>query len=199
MLGGVTAKSLTTGTVNLTASEVQNGMLRMTGALTGNIVIGPGPGVTMVGFYYWENLTSGAFSITLANAIGSVTLPQSRRGVVWVDATNGPRIMSIVGSSTADVVPAGYCMPFYNASVPPGWTGIALGADYVARLVTNGSGGTSGGSQTFSTVFGYTATGSTTLTLSQIPSHQHTYQDYYVANAGQGTTGGGGTSTGRSW
>jgi len=174
MLGGITSKSLTNVDVDLTQAEAQNAMLRLTGTLTGNVDISPDVGVTMIGFYYWENLTSGSFSVTFTNSAGSVTLPQSRRGVMWIDETNGPRIVSIVGSSTAETIPATYGVAFYNASVPAGWTAVAMN-DRAIRIVTNGGGGSIAGSVAFSTLFARTATDSHTLTLSQIPNHQHDY------------------------
>lgn len=173
MLGGITSKSLTNVNVALTASEVQNGMLRLTGTLTGNVVISPDAGVTMIGFYYWENLTSGSFSVTFTNSAGSVVLTQSRRGVMWVDTTNGPRIMSMVGSTGPDLIPTGHAIPFYNASVPTGWT-VIVANDYAVRIVNNAtSGGTGGGSVAFSTLFGRTATDAHTLTINEIPAHFH--------------------------
>ena len=173
MLGGVTSKSLTNVNVALTQSEANNAMLRLTGTLTGNVVISPDAGVTMVGFYYWEHITAGGFTVTFTNSAGSVVLPQTRRGIMWVDTTNGPRIVSIVGSGTADVLPTSTSIVFYNATVPSGWVGQVLDVDYAVRLVGNGFGGTSGGSVPFTTAFGRTATDSHTLTVAEIPSHSH--------------------------
>lgn len=186
MLGGITSKSLTNVNVALTQSEADNAMLRLTGTLTGNVVISPDAGVTMIGFYFVENLTSGSFSVTLQNAAGSVVFPQSRRGVVWIDTTNGPRIMSIVGSSTADSLPTGTRVIFYNTSVPSGWSAVAVN-DYAIRVVTNGGGGTAAGSVAFSTLFARTATDSHTLTLSEIPSHGHSVDEYTIANFAGGS------------
>lgn len=194
-LGGVTSLTVASTAVDLTQAQAQNAMLRITGTLTANVVISPNSGVLMIGFYYFENLTSGAFTVTFTNSAGSVVIPQGRRGTLWVDTTNGPRVVALVGSDLADALPTGTRVVFYNASVPTGWTAISLsGSDYLVRLVDNGGGGIGGGTLSFSTVFTRTTTDNTTLTLAQIPSHSHNYDDYSVANAGQGTTGAGGIS-----
>lgn len=173
-LGGTTSKSLSSSNVLLTQSEAQNGMLRLTGTLLANVQVAPDAGVLMVGLYCFSNTTSGSFTVTFANSAGSVVLPQARRGLLWIDTTNGPQILGIAGSGTADPIPAASSMPFYNTSVPSGWTAVALN-DRSIRLVNNGSGGSTGGSVPFSTLFGRTATDGYTLTVSDIPSHTHTY------------------------
>ena len=131
MLGGVTTLALSATTPQLlTQTQAQNALLRCTGVLLAHIVISPDTGVLMQGFYYFENLTTGAFTVTFTNSAGSVVLPQGRRGVMWVDTTNGPRVMSSVGSSQNDIIPAGSVMPFYNAAAPTGWTIVSSLNDY---------------------------------------------------------------------
>lgn len=174
MLGGVTSLSLSSTTPQLlTQTQAQNALLRITGALLASIVVSPDTGVLMQGFYYFENLTTGNFSVTFTNTAGSVVIPQSRRGVMWVDTTNGPRVMSSVGSSQTDILPAGTVMPFYNTAVPTGWTAVAIN-DYNLKIVSSGSGGVTSGSVDYSTLFGRTATDSHILTIAEIPPHTHT-------------------------
>lgn len=180
-LGGITSLSLSSSNVALSSSDTQNGMIRMSGTLTANVVVSPDTGVLMTGFYYWENLTSGSYSVTLTNSAGSVALPQSRRGVVWIDTTNGPRIVSIVGSSAADPIPVGTVMLFYQTAAPTGWTQVVSLNDYAMKIVS-ATGGITLGSVSYSTVFGYTETGSHTLTTSEIPSHQHGQNDGTLYN-----------------
>lgn len=172
----------------MTQLQCQNGMLRCTGTLTGNIVISPGVGVLWNGIYCWENVTTGNFSVTITNSAGSVALPQGRRGLVWLDTVNGPRIIAIAGSSTADAVPAGSVVPFYNNAAPSGYTIVSLN-DYALKVVSS-SGGVASGTVAYSTLFARTATDPHTLTLDQIPSHSHS-QTTYTANAfaGGGFTG----------
>lgn len=195
-LGGITTLSLTSVNVTLTQLQTQNGMLRMTGTLTGNVVISPDVGVLMTGFYYFENLTTGSYSVTLTNSAGSVALPQSRRGVVWIDTTNGPRIVSIVGSTAADPIPVGTVMLFYQNAAPTGWTISAALNDYALKIVSS-AGGVTSGSVAYSTLFARTATDSHTLTTDEIPSHTHSWGTSNPLNATSGASGsasGGGTT-----
>jgi hypothetical protein len=69
--------------------------------------------------------------------------------------------------------PSGTRMSFQQTSAPTGWTKDTTAAinDSIIRLVTGSV--TSGGSTAFSTWNAQTATGSTTLSISQIPSHDH--------------------------
>ena len=85
--------------------------------------------------------------------------------------------------STAAVtsIPSGSYVLFYQASAPTGWTQYTSINDYALRIVS-GSGGSTGGTTAFSTVFanqtptinvsGLSA-GATTLNSTQIPSHTH--------------------------
>lgn len=182
MLGGSSSISLSSSNVLLSQTQAQTALLRLTGTLTANVVLSPDAGVLMTGFYYFENLTTGSFSVTLSNSGGSVVLPQSRRGIVWIDTANGPRIIAIVGSSSADPIPVGTVMLFYQNAAPTGWTIDATLNDYALKIV-NGSGGVVTGSVPYSTLFGRTATDSTTLTSNQIPSHQH-----FIASTDTGAT-----------
>lgn len=172
-LAGVTTKSLSATNVALTQAEANNGMLRLTGTLTASIVISPDAAVLMLGMYYWENLTTGSFSVTVTPAAGSsVVLPQSRRGTMWID-TNGARLCSVVGSSNADVIPVGTIMPFYQNAAPAGWTINSSLNDYGLRIVSS-SGGVTSGTVNYGTLFGRTKTDSHTLTTAEMPSHTHT-------------------------
>lgn len=180
MLGGVSTFTLTNVNVSLDfdasgGGDVQNAMWRITGTLTGNVVMSPAVGnatTYFVGFFYFENLTTGNFSVTVQNAIGSVVLPQGRRGVFFIDSTNGPRIVALVGSAAADVIPAGSRTLFYNASAPSGWTAVTM-SDYGMKIVNDGGGGVVVAGTAYSTVFGVSATGSTALTVAQLPAHEH--------------------------
>lgn len=152
--------------------------MRFFGTLLANIVVSPAVGDATTyfnGFYLFENITTGSFTITLQNGSGSVVLPQGRRGVFYISTTNSfaPLLVSCVGSGTADPLPAGSRTLFYNASAPSGWTAVALN-DYAIKTVTNGSGGVTSGSVAYSTLFARTVTDSFTLTLNEIPSHTHT-------------------------
>ena len=105
--------------------------------------------------------------------------------------------------------PAGTRMSFQQTSAPTGWTKDTTAAinDSILRLVTGSV--SSGGSTAFSTFNGQTATGATTLSTAQMPSHTHTVGGTtnassnigsgFMASSGtsvsSGATGGGGSHT----
>lgn len=152
-MGGKTVLSLSSTTPQLLSqTQANNGLLRLTGALLANIVISPDAGVTMSGFFFFENITTGNFTVTFTNAGGSVVLPQSRRGVMWIDTTYGPRILAVGGSGSADPIPVGTTMVFYQTSVPTGWTLSTALNDCAIRLVST-TGGSTGGVTGFTTAF----------------------------------------------
>lgn len=68
--------------------------------------------------------------------------------------------------------PATTAMLFWQAAAPTGWTKSTTHNDKALRVVS-GTGGGNGGSSSFSTVFGKTATDGTTLTTGTIPGHTH--------------------------
>lgn len=193
-LGGITALSLASTTpIALTQTQCNNGLLRMTGVLLASIVVGPDTGVTMSGFFFFENLTTGSFTVTFTNTGGSVVLPQGRRGVLWIDTTYGPRVLSSVGSSQTDIIPAGSVQPFYNTSAPTGWTIVALN-DYALKIVS-ATGGVTSGTVDYSALFGRTATDSYTLQIADMPAHTHTFSGNNAPTGGAGSGGGGGSTT----
>jgi hypothetical protein len=92
--------------------------------------------------------------------------------------------VSQAGIQSGVVLESGTIGLYYQASAPTGWTQVTSLNDYALRLVSS-SGGTTGGTTAFSTVFtnqtptisGGSVTGSvgsTTLSTSQIPGHNHT-------------------------
>lgn len=197
-LAGLSTFSVSSSNVSLTftaggGGDVQNAMWRFTGTLLANITVSPTVGDATTyfnGVYAWENVTTGSFTITVQNASGSVVLPQGRRGFLYANTANSiaPRIVAIAGSATADPVPAGSKTLWYNTAAPSGWTAVALN-DYALKIVTTGNGGVTSGSVAYSTLFARTATDAHTLTVAEIPSHDHTYNTLTVA-AQDGGTGG---------
>lgn len=170
-LAGVVTNSVSSSNVSLSYANIQCCMFRFTGTLLASIVASPAGGDAATyfnGFYYFENVTTGSFTITLTTGAGSVVLPQGRRGVLFVDSVNGPRI---VAGGNGDVA-TGSKTIWYNTAAPSGWTAVAMN-DYAIDIVTEGLGGVTAGSVAYSTLFARTATDNTTLTESTIPSHQH--------------------------
>ena len=93
-------------------------------------------------------------------------------------------------------------MVFYQETAPTGWTKVTSGIDDKAlRVQTGSAGGTTGGSVAFETAFAShtpsgtvsTSVGSTTLALSQIPSHSHSVRGS-VAQSGSAVFGAGNTA-----
>ena len=117
---------------------------------------------------------------------------------------------------TGSPIPTGTVMLFYQSTAPTSWTQVTTLNDYDLRLVS-GTGGTTGGTTAYSTVFtnqaptftgamGTLSSGATTLSTAQIPSHTHgvaIYGSYgggsiaYPADTGNPSTtdatGGGGS------
>jgi len=103
-LGGITTKTLTNANVTLSAAESQTLIVRLIGTLTGDVQIT----TACQGFTIVENLTSGAYTLTFTNGVGSaLTLVQGGRYIIHTDATNGTRFAAsdrIEALSTAGAV-----------------------------------------------------------------------------------------------
>lgn len=82
-----------------------------------------------------------------------------------------------VATGSISSFPAGTRMLFQQSTAPTGWTKDTTVNDKALRVVSGAVG--SGGSVAFSTVFGRTATDGTTLTVAQMPSHQHQIKDTF--------------------
>lgn len=199
-LTGVSTFSVSSSNVTLSASDVQNCMLRFTGTLTGNIVVSPSntgsptPASLFNGTYLLENLTSGNFTITLTTGVGSIAIPQGGRSTAFVDQVFGPRLVG-------GYLPTGTSQTFFNATAPPGWTK-STSIDNGTMRIVSGTGGGTGGSADFASVF-------TARTILQAnlpnynltvndPSHTHTItlaiDSHQQGGSGRsfGTTGTGG-------
>lgn len=74
---------------------------------------------------------------------------------------------------------------FFMAAAPTAWTKQTTHNDKALRLVS-GTGGGSGGSSAFTTVFGKTATDATTISTATMPSHSHTITPVYFNTGASG-------------
>ena len=112
--------------------------------------------------------TSGTVSLTAPDVAGTT--------VLTLPATSGTVVVTPTGVAG---FPSGTRMAFQQTSAPTGWTKDTTAAinDSVLRLVTGSV--SSGGSTAFSTFNGQTTVGATTLSTSQIPSHQHRAMSLY--------------------
>jgi hypothetical protein len=184
-MGGLVSKSLSSSNVTLTTEESQNAIVRLTGILTGNVQIT----TSCIGFVFVENLTTGAFAVTVRNSsvATAATIAQGSRQTVLSDATNGCRVLSS-GFET------GVKAAFYMSAAPIGWTRDATAAlnNAAIQLVTTG-GGTTGGTVDFTTAFASQTpagtVGTTALTVGQLPSHSHGIKTVAIAYEGGGGAG----------
>lgn len=102
-------------------------------------------------------------------------------GITFNDATT---------QSTAAVsFPAGTLMLFQQTAAPTGWTKQTTHDNKALRVVSGTA--SSGGTSAFTTVFAnQTPTitvGATTLSIAQMPSHNHSFTTYGVADTAGGT------------
>jgi hypothetical protein len=105
--------------------------------------------------------------------------------------TSGQVSAAGLQSGVGNPIPSGSVMLFYQSAAPTGWTQVTTLNDYDLRLVS-GTGGTTGGTTAYSTVFtnqtpsinvsGLSA-GATTLSTAQMPSHSHGTNIYGVQNS----------------
>jgi hypothetical protein len=118
-----------------------------------------------------------------------------------IKSTNSDSTISLSGSAEVFITPShrhffdqGTAMLFQQTSAPTGWTKQTTHNDKALRIVSGTA--SSGGSSAFSTVFGKTATDPTTLTTSEMPSHNHpgTYFDTPTGGSTGNLYGGGGST-----
>jgi len=137
-LGGIVTKTLSNVNVILSATESENLILRLIGTITANIQITTScQGVTLV-----ENATTGAFSVTFTNGIGTpVFCPSGHRTTIITDATNGPRVMG--SSQVEDLSSAGVIRRQASGylATDSGATSISFGKDYAGNVVATGIAG----------------------------------------------------------
>ena len=109
-----------------------------------------------------SSVTEGGFKTAISDQRAYLA------GLLGTDGTTATAL-STLGAG----FPSGTRMVFQQTTAPTGWTKQTTAAlnDSIMRIVTGTA--SSGGSTAFSTWSAQTATGATTLTTSQIPSHQH--------------------------
>lgn len=76
--------------------------------------------------------------------------------------------------NVATLIPSGTVMVFYQAAAPVGWTQVVTQNDKALRVVSGGTGGTAGGTDSIASPPTHIhATSSHTLTEAQMPAHTH--------------------------
>jgi hypothetical protein len=174
---GLTPSTATNGAVTVSGTlAVANGGTGASSLTANNVLLGNG---------------TSAVQAVAPSTTGNVL---TSNGTTWTSAPAGGGF------------PAGTRMSFQQTSAPTGWTKDTTAAinDAILRLVTGSV--SSGGSTAFSTFNGQTSVGATTLSTSQIPSHNHSnglgggqiQEACSTQNYGPGDTGftgGGGSHT----
>jgi hypothetical protein len=182
--------------VQETTTTTGTGTLTLLGAVTGYqsfSVVGNGNTT-----YYTIASTSAEWEVGIGTWATGGTLA---RTTVLASSNAGSLVNLSAGTKNVFVTyPAGYSVTaggngtnsefaaatailFYQATAPTGWTKSTTDNDKALRVVSGATGGSSGGTTAFSTVFAdqtptITTSGlsaaATTLTEAQIPSHTHT-------------------------
>ncbi len=99
-----------------------------------------------------------------------------------VDASQNVEFFGDVTDQSGIVgFPSGTLMLFQQTAAPTGWTKQVTHNDKALRVVSGAAG--SAGTDPFTTVFGANATDSHTLTISQMPSHNHQQQAHNATAA----------------
>lgn len=94
-------------------------------------------------------------------------------------------VVPVVPTQTASGFPSGTSMLFQQTAAPVGWTKSTAHNDKILRVVSGAA--SFGGVNSFSTVNAQTLVGNTTLSIAQMPSHQHlSYQAAWGSGAGTG-------------
>jgi hypothetical protein len=143
-------------------SSTQWNLMLYAGASGGDIKIGE------------FNPTSGLWTLTVGG--GTFTQIPSGPSADPVSANQFAR-KAYVDAKINNFLPSGTTMVFVQATAPTGWTKDTSKNDCALRVVNGTTGGTTGGTMAFSAAFTSRSlsgsVGNTTLTLSQIPAHNH--------------------------
>lgn len=128
---------------------------------------------------------SGSVTLQAPSAAGTTVLTLPAVTGTFITTTSGVapgtagNVLTSNGTSwtsaAAAAFDAGTRLGFQQTAAPTGWTKDTTAGlnDSIMRIVTGAA--SSGGSTAFSTFNAQTVVGATTLSLSQIPSHTHTY------------------------
>jgi hypothetical protein len=138
-LGGISTLTITGSTYSMSAAESGTALVRITGTLSANCAIT----TSCQGFTFFENVTSGAYTVTVTNGVGTaITLPQGAVTLVISDATNGCRYGSLPQfnaawlSNVAQSVTASSSSLSINMSL--GWcVNLTLNANVTSVAFTN--------------------------------------------------------------
>jgi hypothetical protein len=112
IVGGIVTKTVTNANVTLSAAEAKNAIVRITGTLTGSLIVS----IPSNGLYAVQNATTGSFQVFVAGSAGAAQeVPQGISTIVHIDATNG----AFIAGARASTV--GMIAPFVGTTIPKGW------------------------------------------------------------------------------
>ena len=136
-LGSTLSVSLSSSNVNLTAAQVQNLRVLLSGILSANVQVSIPS--TIGGFWVVSNTTTGAYSVTITSLGGgaSVVVPQGYSSIVYSDGTNIG--LADNGTASLSATPAGSLIQYGGAAAPSGWLlcdGTAISRTTYAPLFT---------------------------------------------------------------
>ena len=151
-----TARTIQTNLAS-TAAASFNGSANITPGVTGTLPVANGG---------TGRSTLTANNVILGNGTTAVNFvaPGTSGNVLTSDGTTWT-------SGSAPGFPAGTLMLFQQTAAPTGWTKQTTHDNKALRVVSGTA--SSGGSVAFTTAFAAGSTGATTLTIAQIPSHNH--------------------------
>lgn len=103
-LGGFAVQSLSGTNVTLTAGQDAFAGMRFTGTLSANIVVT----TACEGFKFVENKTSGSYTVTVTNGVGtSCVIPQGSGVLLFIDPTYGVRAVPDLSGVAGQVLTVG--------------------------------------------------------------------------------------------
>jgi hypothetical protein len=189
--GATTSLNATSGSATLADTQYRSLSLSISGAISANVTytIPSSVGGQWIIYNTTTDASGGPWSIIIASGGGGTTVA-IQRNKSTVISSDGTNIRSVYAESLTVAplpFPSGTAMLFAQTSAPTGWTKSTTHDNKALRVVSGAA--SSGGTVSFTSAFTSQAVagtvGDTTLTLDQIPAHNH---DPLVAGGGNGST-----------
>lgn len=120
-----------------------------------------------------DGLTSTTAELNILDGVTATAAEINKLDGVTATTAEINRLISIAGNGALDAFPTGTPMLFQQTAAPTGWTKQTTHNNKAFRVVSGAA--SSGGTNSFTTVFGKTATDAHTLDISEMPAHTHTH------------------------